>query len=194
MTPDAATDRGTSDGTAADRAPLERAPISGAPLDRTPLDRTPLDRAPLIGAGVIVPTTDGRGVLLGRRTTAGEPPTWGLPGGKVDHPGESFEQAAARELAEETGIELPAGLMRVLGVLLDHLDGRPRLTAAVLAPPSDAPAEVTEPHACGGWERCALDRLPAPLFGPSAWVLGLWLPTPAPLPAGVFRYPASTRP
>ncbi|MFI9273078.1 NUDIX hydrolase [Kitasatospora sp. NPDC052896] len=144
--------------------------------------------APLIGAGVIVPSGRG-GVLLGRRTTAGEPPTWSLPGGKVDHPGESFERAAARELAEETGIVLPAERMRVLGVVLDHLDGRPRLTAAVLAPPSDAPAEVTEPHACAGWERFALDALPGPMFGPSAWVLSYWLPGAPPLPPGVHGYP-----
>ncbi|MDH6121035.1 8-oxo-dGTP diphosphatase [Kitasatospora sp. GAS204A] len=147
---------------------------------------------PLIGAGVIVPSTDGRGLLLGRRTTPGEPPTWSLPGGKVDHPGESFEQAAARELAEETGIELPAERMRVLAVILDHLDGRPRLTAAVLAPPSDATAVVTEPESCGGWERFELAELPEPMFGPSAWVLAHWLPAPAPLPAGVFNYPTST--
>lgn len=71
--------------------------------------------APMLGVGVIVPTGTG-GVLLGRRITAGEQPTWGLPGGKVDQPGESFEQAAARELAEETGIELlystPCGCWR----------------------------------------------------------------------------------
>ncbi|GAB2695241.1 hypothetical protein GCM10010442_11200 [Kitasatospora kifunensis] len=148
----------------------------------------PAPATPLIGAGVIVPTLDGRGVLVGRRTVTGEPPTWSLPGGKVDHPGESFEQAAARELAEETGIQLPAEQMRVLGVILDHLADRPRLTAAVLAPPSDAVAEVTEPHACGGWERVALTALPEPMFGPSAWVLGHWLPDPAPLPPGVFSY------
>jgi 8-oxo-dGTP diphosphatase len=142
---------------------------------------------PLIGAGVIVPTTDGR-VLLGRRITAGEPPTWSLPGGKADHPGESFEQAAARELAEETGIVLPAERMRVLGVALDHIDGRPRLTAAVLAPPSDAPAEVTEAHACAGWARFAQDALPGPMFPPSAWVLSYWLPRADPLPAGVHGY------
>ncbi|WP_051969342.1 nucleotide triphosphate diphosphatase NUDT15 [Kitasatospora azatica] len=141
--------------------------------------------APLIGAGVIVPTVDGSGVLVGRRTTVGEPPSWSLPGGKVDHPGESFEQAAARELAEETGIVLPAERMRVLGVILDHQDGRPRLTAAVLAPPSDAPAFVTEPHACAGWERVGLDALPEPMFGPSAWVLAQWLPTAAALPHGL---------
>jgi ADP-ribose pyrophosphatase YjhB (NUDIX family) len=143
---------------------------------------------PLIGAGVIVPTPDGREVLLGRRTTAGEPPTWSLPGGKVDSPGESFEQGAARELAEETGIVLPAAAMRVLGVVLDHLDGRPRLTAAVLAPPTAATALVTEPHACAGWERFALDALPGPMFAPSAWVLAQWLPAAPPLPPGVHAY------
>ncbi|MDF2255606.1 nucleotide triphosphate diphosphatase NUDT15 [Streptantibioticus ferralitis] len=142
---------------------------------------------PLIGAGVIVPTADGR-VLLGRRIAVGEPPTWSLPGGKVDHVGESFEQAAARELAEETGVVLPAERMRVLGVLLDHLDGRPRLTAAVLAPPSEAAFEVTEPHACAGWERFALAALPEPMFAPSAWVLSRWLPGAGPLPAGVHGY------
>jgi 8-oxo-dGTP pyrophosphatase MutT (NUDIX family) len=129
----------------------------------------------MLGAGVIVPSTDGR-LLIGRRTTPGEPPTWSLPGGKVDQPGESFEQAAARELAEETGIVLPAERMRVLAVLLDHGLGRPRLTAAVLAPPCDLPALVTEPHACAGWERVPLDALPEPMFYPSALVIASWLP------------------
>ncbi|WP_329486546.1 nucleotide triphosphate diphosphatase NUDT15 [Kitasatospora sp. NBC_01246] len=147
--------------------------------------------APLIGAGVIVPTGDGR-VLLGHRITAGEPPTWSLPGGKVDDPGESFEQAAARELAEETGIVLPASAMRVLAVLLDHELGRPRLTAAVLAPPSLAAALVTEPHACAGWERVAIDALPEPMFYPSALVLGSWLPhLPPVIRAGTHAYPVA---
>ncbi|MEZ0024018.1 MULTISPECIES: nucleotide triphosphate diphosphatase NUDT15 [unclassified Kitasatospora] len=145
---------------------------------------------PLIGVGVIVPAPDGR-VLLGRRIAAGEAPSWGLPGGKVDQPGESFEQAAARELAEETGITLPSTRMRVLGVLLDHRDGRTRLTAAVLAPVSDAAALVVEPHACGGWERFAVDALPRPLFAPSGWVLSRWRPGSAALPADVFGYPIS---
>ncbi|AUG75775.1 NUDIX domain-containing protein [Kitasatospora sp. MMS16-BH015] len=144
---------------------------------------------PLLGAGVIVPSTDGRHVLIGRRTTPGEPPTWSLPGGKVDQPGESFEQAAARELAEETGLQLPAAEMRVLAMLLDHATGRARLTAAVLAPPSDAPARNLEPHNCAGWERVPVGALPTPMFLPSGLVLASWLPS-APFPLdGAFRYP-----
>ncbi|MFD0346522.1 hypothetical protein ACFQ0M_11345 [Kitasatospora aburaviensis] len=87
---------------------------------------------------------------------------------------------------------LPAGEMRVLGVLLDHELGRPRLTAAVLAPPSLAAAEVTEPHACAGWERFPLDALPEPMFYPSALVLGSWLTDrPSALRPGTYAYPVA---
>jgi 8-oxo-dGTP pyrophosphatase MutT (NUDIX family) len=38
-----------------------------------------------------------------------DPERWGFPGGMVE-PGETFEQAAYRELEEETGIRLDGGL------------------------------------------------------------------------------------
>lgn len=63
----------------------------------------------LVAAGVIVLSSQGA-VLLERRTDDG---SWGLPGGALEL-GESLEDAARRELREETG--LVAGELRLLDV------------------------------------------------------------------------------
>ena len=47
-------------------------------------------------------------VLLFRFTPGNRPPFWGTPGGECD-PGESFAEAARRELFEETGLALEPG-------------------------------------------------------------------------------------
>ena len=54
-----------------------------------------------IGAGIIVRDAEGR-ILLERRSDCG---WWGVPGGRVE-PGESLEQAACREVFEETGLHV----------------------------------------------------------------------------------------
>lgn len=55
-----------------------------------------------IVAAIAVVVRDGRVVLV-RRANPPDAGRWGLPGGKVE-PGETVRQAAARELAEETGV------------------------------------------------------------------------------------------
>lgn len=51
-------------------------------------------------------------VLLVRRANPPDAGLWGYPGGKVE-PGETVEQAAVRELREETGVRAEAGAVLV---------------------------------------------------------------------------------
>jgi 8-oxo-dGTP diphosphatase len=58
-------------------------------------------------ARILLLDPDGR-VLLFRFVADDRPPFWATPGGAVD-PGESYAEAARRELIEETGFDLECG-------------------------------------------------------------------------------------
>ncbi|AQZ69320.1 MutT/nudix family protein [[Actinomadura] parvosata subsp. kistnae] len=123
----------------------------------------------IIGVGVLLTAADGR-ILLGERIKPGEPPSWCLPGGAVE-PGETFETAAVRELAEETGIS-DASPPSVTAVVVDHPGGAVRVTAGVRMTAGPTPPAVTEPHVFRSWQWFALDALPSPLFDATARLLG----------------------
>ena len=65
--------------------------------------------AKTISCGVIV--TDGKRLLLGHATRS---PRWDIPKGGIE-PGETLEEAARRELREETGLAAPASALSALG-------------------------------------------------------------------------------
>ena len=64
-------------------------------------------RAERPAARILLVDGEGR-VLLFRFDPGDRPPFWCTPGGAVD-PGESYAEAARRELREETGLELDCG-------------------------------------------------------------------------------------
>ena len=87
---------------------------------------------------------------------------WAFPGGMVE-PGESARDAAARELYEETGIELPSEALNFLHTRVRDAspDAVDFTTYAAAMPDSLPQPSLCDEHTSAGW--FPVDALPAPL-------------------------------
>lgn len=94
--------------------------------------------------------------------------TWTMPGGKL-HFGETFEQAARREVMEETGMTL--GALKVICVNEDMVEGVHFITIGLSAEDFAGEPQVMEPDEITEWRWFDLNDLPSPLYFPSAKVL-----------------------
>ncbi|MFE9341306.1 NUDIX domain-containing protein [Streptomyces sp. NPDC007063] len=123
-------------------------------------------------ADVVAVTDDGK-VLLIERDWPPYEGQWALPGGHVD-PGETSRAAAARELAEETGVHVAEDELRQIGAF-DRPDRDPRgryVTVAYLARvPADTPIAAGDDARTARW--WPLDSLPPLAFDHTDVINGL---------------------
>jgi 8-oxo-dGTP diphosphatase len=129
------------------------------------LERAVSADKPRVGVGVIV-LRQGL-VLLGQRRGAHGAGTWALPGGHLEF-GETVEHCAAREVREETGLEVDALLRGPYTSDVFAAEGRHYVTLFVLARCTHGEAQVREPAKCAAWQWFRWSALPAPLFAPLA--------------------------
>jgi 8-oxo-dGTP diphosphatase len=118
---------------------------------------------PSVGIAVVV-RRDGR-FLMGLRRGAHGSGTWSLPGGHVEH-GESFQEAAAREVLEETSVAI--GGIRIGAITNDLFaeSGKHYVTIWAVADPVGGTPEVREPDKFTDLTWVSPDALPSPLFAP----------------------------
>jgi 8-oxo-dGTP pyrophosphatase MutT (NUDIX family) len=120
------------------------------------------DRRAAAVAVALVPDAEGRPCfVLTRRAAklrhhAGQ---WALPGGRVDE-GESAEQAALRELAEEVSLSLGPG--SVLGLLDDYPTRSGYVITPVVVWGGDEPALAPNPREVASVHRVPLEELERP--------------------------------
>ncbi len=84
-------------------ANLERGEVAGRLRSRCPDCGFVHFRNPGVGVAVVIEDESGRVLLVKRSPGSTRPGLWAVPAGYVDY-GEEVREAAARELAEETGL------------------------------------------------------------------------------------------
>ncbi|MFH9562324.1 bifunctional class I SAM-dependent methyltransferase/NUDIX hydrolase [Streptomyces globisporus] len=146
------------------RLPNRPARVSSRPRST----RAPAAHA-AVGVGAILLSE--RGILLGRHNRG----TLELPGGSVEA-GEIFEDAVIRELAEESGLVARRGDVRLLGTLVDHVEGVLRITVGALVHAWQGQPATQPEESVGDWAWYPLDQLPDGLFVCSAQILAAWRP------------------
>lgn len=121
--------------------------------------------APKVGIGVLI-RREGK-ILLGLRKSKHGKGTWCPPGGHLEH-GESFENCALREVAEECGVQVTTPKLAIVTNDFFEESQKHYVTLQMVADWVSGEAQRLEPDKCSQWEWFAMDNLPSPLFLPIA--------------------------
>lgn len=121
---------------------------------------------PKVGVGVII-ENDKKEILIGKRKGS-HSPYFSIPGGHLEM-GETFEEAAIKEVFEETGLKIedPVVISVTNNLRTFQESGRHYISVILFADKFEGVPVVKEKDKCEGWQWCALNDLPQPHFDAS---------------------------
>jgi len=100
--------------------------------------------------------------------------SWTMPGGKLDFR-EKLEEAACRELFEETGVKINENKLKMISVTNDIAEDAHFVTIGFLCNDFPGEPQVMEPNEITKWKWFDLDKLPSLIFSPSEKILKKYL-------------------
>jgi len=128
-----------------------------------------MDR-PKVGVGVVIQNADGK-ILIGKRKGS-HAPFYSIPGGHLEK-GESFEEAAIKEVLEETGLKIknPKVFCVTNNLRTYNKEYKHYISVNLFTNEFEGEVEVKEPHKCEEWKWVTLSEVPTPQFDASEFAL-----------------------
>jgi len=134
---------------------------------------------PGVGFGIMILNKEGE-VLLGKRHPDPEKAdsllhgegTWTMPGGKL-HFGEDLIKSAKREVLEETNLKVRN--LKIISITNDIVPDAHFVTIGFLCKDFKGKPKVMEPDEITEWRWFKLNRLPSPMYFPSAKIIKNYL-------------------
>jgi len=134
------------------------------------------NKKPGVGVGIMILRDEK--VLLGKRHSDPQKAdselhgegSWTMPGGKL-HFKEKLEDAAFREVLEETGVKVDKGKLEIISVTNDIVEDAHFVTIGFLCRDFEGEIKIMEPDEITEWSWFEINNLPSPIFFPSGKII-----------------------
>lgn len=125
---------------------------------------------PKVGVGIIIQNAENK-ILIGKRK-GGLAPLFSIPGGHLEN-GETFEQAAIKEVLEETGLSIshPKVISVTNNLRTWQTEGKHYISVNLYCNTFTGILEVKEKDKCEWWDWFSLDDIPQPQFDASEFAI-----------------------